>query len=69
MTNKSLTIGSALEGIRLVIGGIFCTGRDAAGSLTFGFSPVNLGNMVNCPADPDRHFDERSREYNERGDR
>ncbi|HNX99819.1 MAG TPA: ABC transporter permease [Oscillospiraceae bacterium] len=46
MTNKSLTIGSALEGIRLVIGGIFCTGRDAAGSLTFGFSPVNLGNML-----------------------
>ena len=34
MTNKSLTIDSALEGSRLVIGGIFCTGRDAAGSLT-----------------------------------
>ena len=30
---------------------------------------AHTSGMVNCPADPDRHFDERSREYNERGDR
>lgn len=46
LTNKSLTLGSALDGIRLVFGGIFSTGRDATGNLTFGFSPVNLGNML-----------------------
>ena len=46
MTNKSLNLDSAMDGIRLVFAGIFSTGRDAAGNLTFGFSPVNLGNML-----------------------
>ena len=34
------------DGIRLVIGGIFSTGRDAAGGLTFGFNPTSVGNML-----------------------
>lgn len=33
------------EGIRLVFLGVFSTGREA-GQLTFGFNPVNMGNML-----------------------
>ena len=44
--NKSLGLSSAWEGIRLVFGGIFSTGRSAAGSLTWGFNPQNIGNML-----------------------
>ena len=44
--NPSLGIKSAWEGIRLVILGIFSTGRDAAGALTFGFNPASVGNML-----------------------
>ena len=45
-TNKTLGFKSALEGIRLVIFGIFSTGRTAAGTLTFGFNGANVGNML-----------------------
>ena len=41
-----LGAGSAWDGIRLVLGGILSTGRDSAGSLTFGFNPTNVGNML-----------------------
>ncbi|MBQ4073667.1 MAG: ABC transporter permease [Clostridia bacterium] len=34
------------DGIRIVLLGIFTTGRDAAGSLTFGFNPNAIGNML-----------------------
>lgn len=44
--NPSLGLNSAWEGIRLVFGGLFSTGRDAAGTLTFGFNSTNLGNML-----------------------
>ena len=46
LTNPSLGISSAWDGIRLVFGGLFSTGRDAAGHLTFGFNPTNMGNML-----------------------
>ena len=46
LTNKDLGLKSALEGIRLVFFGIFSTGRDAVGNLTFGFNPVNIGNLL-----------------------
>jgi len=46
LVNPSLGISSAWDGIRLVVGGILSTGRDAAGNLTFGFNPTNLGNML-----------------------
>ena len=37
---------SISEGIRLVFFGIVSTGRDAAGTLTWGFNPQNIGNML-----------------------
>ncbi len=46
LTSDTLSFGAAIDGIRLIFLGIFATGRDAAGSLTFGFSPVNIGNML-----------------------
>lgn len=42
----SIGFQGALDGIRLVLLGIFSTGRDAAGALTFGFNPTSIGNML-----------------------
>lgn len=42
----TLTPASAWDGIRLVFGGIFSTGRNEAGVLTWGFNPVSIGNML-----------------------
>ena len=44
--NPSLGLKNAWDGIRLVIFGLFSTGRSAAGSLTFGFNPASVGNML-----------------------
>ena len=46
ISNESLGLKSAWEGIRLVLLGLFSTGRDAAGELTFGFNPTSIGNML-----------------------
>lgn len=46
LTSRNLTLSSAWDGIRLIFGGLFSTGRDAAGNLTFGFNPTNIGNML-----------------------
>ena len=46
LTTPSLGIKSVGEGLRLVIGGLFATGRDTAGNLTFGFNPTTFGNML-----------------------
>ena len=47
LVNKDLGLKSAFDGIRLVFFGILSTGRDAAsGNLTFGFNPVNIGNLL-----------------------
>ena len=46
LSNPSMGIKSAWEGIRLVVLGLFSTGRDAAGALTFGFNPASIGNML-----------------------
>lgn len=46
VSNPSLGIKSAWEGIQLVTLGIFSTGRNAAGTLTFGFNPASIGNML-----------------------
>lgn len=42
------TIGvkGAWEGVRLIFAGILSTGRNAAGSLTWGYNAVNLGDML-----------------------
>lgn len=44
--NPELGMAGAWDGIRLIFGGIFSTGRDAVGSLTFGFNSTNVGNML-----------------------
>ena len=44
-TNENMGGKSVWEGIRLVLLGVFSTGRDAAGNLSFGFNPVSMGNM------------------------
>ena len=44
--NPSLGLKSAWEGIRLVVFGLFSTGRNATGGLTFGFNPASVGNML-----------------------
>lgn len=46
ITSKNLSLTTAWEGIRLVLIGIFSTGRDAAGTLTWGFNPQSIGNML-----------------------
>ena len=46
LTSKNLNLQSALDGIRLIFGGLFSTGRDASGALTFGFNSTNFGNML-----------------------
>ena len=44
--NPSMGLGTMWEGVRLVFGGLFSTGRSAAGQLTFGFNPTNMGTML-----------------------
>ena len=44
--NSNLGMKGAVEGIRLVFGGLFSTGRNETGQLTFGFNPTNMGNML-----------------------
>ncbi len=46
LASPSLGLSSAWEGIRIVLFGIFSTGRDAAGALTWGFNAPNIGNML-----------------------
>ena len=46
LTNPSLGIKGAWEGIRLVVAGLFATGRSPSGSLTFGFNSASFGNML-----------------------
>lgn len=46
LTSKNLNGAAAWEGIRLVLFGIFSTGRNATGALTFGFNPTTIGNML-----------------------
>ena len=45
LSKAEITGNGIWEGIRLVFLGILSTGRDG-GALTFGFNPVNLGNML-----------------------
>jgi simple sugar transport system permease protein len=46
LVDKNLSLATAWEGIRLVFFGIFSTGRNAAGGLTWGFNPQSIGNML-----------------------
>ena len=44
--NPSIGLKSAWEGVRLVVMGLFSTGRTATGALSFGFNPQTFGNML-----------------------
>ena len=46
LVEPKITSGSIWDGIRLIFAGILSTGRDAAGSLTWGFNAQNNGNML-----------------------
>ena len=46
LASRDLGAGSAWEGIRLIFGGLFSTGRGASGALTWGFNGQNIGNML-----------------------
>ena len=46
LSKPGISLKGAWEGIRLIFIGIFSTGRDAAGTLTWGFNPANVGNML-----------------------
>lgn len=46
LLNSKISLKGAWDGIRLVFFGIFSTGRDATGTLTWGFNPANVGNML-----------------------
>ena len=44
--NSRISLKGAWEGVRLIFIGIFSTGRDASGALTWGFNPTSFGNML-----------------------
>lgn len=44
--SNEISIQGLTDGIRLVFFGIFSTGRDSSGALSFGFNMVNFGNML-----------------------
>ncbi len=44
--NPAISAKGTWDGIKLIMAGVFSTGRDAAGALTFGFNPTNIGNML-----------------------
>ena len=46
LLNSKISLKGAWDGIRLVFFGIFSTGRSSTGSLTWGFNPANVGNML-----------------------
>ena len=45
LTKDNISAKGIWEGVRLVFLGVFSTGRES-GALTFGFNPVNMGNML-----------------------
>ena len=45
LTKDTIPVSGIWDGVRLVVAGIFSTGRNAAGQLTWGYNAQNLGNM------------------------
>ena len=43
--DPKVSLQGAAEGVRLVLFGVFSTGRDTSNALTFGFNPVSMGNL------------------------
>ncbi len=46
LTSSNLSLSDSWDGIRLIFAGLFSTGRDAAGVLTWGFNSTSVGNML-----------------------
>ena len=46
ITNDTISMSGMWDGIRLVFVGIFCTGRNAAGVLTWGYNARAWGNLL-----------------------
>lgn len=46
LCSNKISLSGAWDGIRIIFAGIFSTGRDAAGTLTWGFNSANFGNML-----------------------
>jgi simple sugar transport system permease protein len=46
LIKPGISLKGAWEGIRLIFIGIFSTGRDPSGALTWGFNASNIGNML-----------------------
>ena len=44
--SKNISVSGAWEGVRLIFAGIFSTGRNASGALSWGFNPASAGNML-----------------------
>ena len=45
-TKSNIGAKGVWDGVRLLLAGIFSTGRNAAGVLTWGYNPQSLGNML-----------------------
>ena len=46
ISNNKFNAQAIIDGIRLIFFGVFSTGRNSIGQLTFGFNPVNIGNLL-----------------------
>lgn len=46
LCKDTITPSGIWDGVRLIFAGIFSTGRNAAGALTWGYNPQALGNML-----------------------
>jgi len=46
LTKDTITPAGMWDGVKLIFAGILCTGRNAAGSLSWGFAGQALGNML-----------------------
>lgn len=46
ISKGTIQLKGAWEGVRLIFLGVFSTGRNAAGGLTWGFNATNLGNIL-----------------------
>ncbi len=44
--SDTISLKGGFEGLKLIFFGLFSTGRDASGELSFGFNPVNIGNLL-----------------------
>ena len=46
LSKDTITTQGIMDGVKLIFAGILCTGRDAAGQLSWGFHGQALGNML-----------------------